>query len=69
MRLELEAEKDELIHANNLEKEDLISKYETEKQEAQEELEFILQVPFELFKYKQVPFKLRNCFATNHCGR
>ena len=40
----MEAEKQELIHAKTLEIEELVSKYEAEKNEAQEELELIFQV-------------------------
>ena len=44
LRLELQAEKEELLHMSSLEKEEIIAKYEAEKQEAQEELEAICQV-------------------------
>ena len=42
--MELVAEKEELLHASNLEKEEIIAKYEADKQEAQEEFEIICQV-------------------------
>ena len=44
MRLELQAEKEELLHKSTLEKEEIVAKYEAEKQETQEELEAICQV-------------------------
>ena len=42
--MELQAEKEELLHRAGLEKEEIIAKYEAEKQESQEELEAISQV-------------------------
>ena len=44
MRLELQSEKEEIIHKGALEKEELIAQFDAEKQELNDEIEAINQV-------------------------
>ena len=56
----MQTEKEELLHTFSLEKEDMVGKYESEKLEAQEELEAIIQVRSAVLVQLRLVFNVLN---------